>query len=67
MDWDEARAYLQSAYGKLMAFLEAQSEGVLYGGPMQGAKNAWPLGRSGRCEPLSARFEIHPARLRDLS
>jgi len=45
MDWDEARAYFQSAYAKLMAFLEAQSDDVLYGGPMQGAKNAWTPGR----------------------
>lgn len=45
LSWPDAVAQLQ-AHGKLLSdFIEEASEDTLYGGPMQGAKNAWTTGR----------------------
>lgn len=45
LGWDAARAALRAAHARLMAFYEARSDAELYGGPMQGANNAWTAGR----------------------
>lgn len=45
LTWDDARAALDARYAELTAFLEARSDGDLYGGPMKGANNQWTPGR----------------------
>lgn len=45
LDWPQAQALLRDQYQTLLAFMENSTEDALYGGPMQGAKNAWTPGR----------------------
>lgn len=45
LGWAEARAMLEAAHGRLMAFLEGKDDAALYGGPMKGARNDWTAGR----------------------
>lgn len=45
LTWPAARAALRDAHAQLLAFLHEHSEQELYGGPMQGANNAWTTGR----------------------
>ena len=45
MDWDQAGDLLALNHRKLMKFIETHSNDALYGGPMQGASNAWTVGR----------------------
>jgi hypothetical protein len=45
LSWADARPLLANATENLMAFLYSQPNDVLYGGPMQGANNAWTVGR----------------------
>lgn len=45
LDWPQAVALLEASYSKLLIFLQNSTEEELYGGPMQGAYNAWTTGR----------------------
>jgi hypothetical protein len=45
LDWPQATALLRDKYQALVKFLHESSEEALYGGPMQGANNAWTPGR----------------------
>ena len=45
LDWGQAQTTLRDQYQTLLAFIENSSEDALYGGPMQGANNAWTPGR----------------------
>ena len=69
MSWPKARAALQESHNRLSAFIEASTDELLYGGPMQGANNNWTPGRwaeaAGPSHYRSASKFIR-ARLRDL-
>lgn len=45
LDWPGAVALLEERHRALVDFIEARSDAELYGGPMQGARNAWTPGR----------------------
>lgn len=45
LDWPAACKLLAENHAKLTAFIEGLSQDALYGGPMEGAKNAWTTGR----------------------
>ncbi len=45
LSWTDARRRLRTNHTKLMKFIEGHSDRELYGGPMQGANNAWTPGR----------------------
>ncbi len=45
LGWAAAREGLAAAHGRLLAFLRGRDEAALYGGPMQGGRNAWTTGR----------------------
>lgn len=45
LDWPQAVELLRKQYQTLLAFIAENSEDALYGGPMQGANNAWTPGR----------------------
>lgn len=45
LGWDAACALLEANHSKLVRFIDSHSETDLYGGPMQGASNAWTTGR----------------------
>lgn len=45
LDWQDAVIQLKQSHEKLAAFIEAQPDAALYGGPMKGANNKWTPGR----------------------
>lgn len=45
LSWADARKKLQANHKKLIRFINAHSNGDLYGGPMKGADNDWTPGR----------------------
>lgn len=45
LGWDEARTMLAERHKALSKFIDALSDGELYGGPMKGARNDWTPGR----------------------
>lgn len=45
MDWQAAVSLLQTNRDRLVEFINDHTDGDLYGGPMQGANNAWTPGR----------------------
>ena len=45
MSWAKACSALRASHDRLLAFIAASPDAVLYGGPMQGANNDWPTGR----------------------
>ncbi len=45
MTWPEAQQMLTQAHDRLKSFIDSHSDAALYGGPMQGANNAWTPGR----------------------
>ncbi len=45
LDWSAAVAMLDTRYTRLLQLIDGLSEAELYGGPMQGANNAWTTGR----------------------
>lgn len=45
LDWEGACQLLAAHHAELLSFIDSHSEAELYGGPMQGARNAWTPGR----------------------
>lgn len=45
LSWDDAKELLDKNHKKLLAFINNHTQEQLYGGPMQGANNAWTPGR----------------------
>jgi len=45
LDWSGAVALLNKNYDQLLSFIQSTSETDLYAGPMNGANNAWTVGR----------------------
>ncbi len=45
LSWGAAIAALEDRYAKLIAFIEANPDSELYGGPMKGGNNNWTPGR----------------------
>lgn len=45
LSWADAKAQLDAASRKLIAFIEERTDADLYGGAMKGGKNAWTPGR----------------------
>ncbi len=44
LSWEDVRAALKAAHGRLVAFISAQDDAALYGGPMTG-QSKWTTGR----------------------
>lgn len=45
LSWEEVCAMLEGQQARLLQFLNGQSDGALYGGPMPGGGNNWTIGR----------------------
>ncbi|MEO1658431.1 MAG: ClbS/DfsB family four-helix bundle protein [Pseudomonadota bacterium] len=45
LTWAKAKAYLDEAHRRLLAFMEQASDDDLFSGPMKGANNRWTPGR----------------------
>lgn len=45
LDWPAARDGLRAAHERLLAWMEAADEDMLYGGPMPGGNGKWTTGR----------------------
>lgn len=45
LGWDAARDTLDRNAAALLRFIEERDDDALYGGPMQGARNTWTVGR----------------------
>ncbi|TKZ22091.1 ClbS/DfsB family four-helix bundle protein [Shimia litoralis] len=45
LGWNDACAQLEQAHAQWSNLVSSLDEGALYGGPMQGANNAWTTGR----------------------
>ena len=71
LDWHGAVALLSANHAKPIDFITTRSEKDLYGGPMQGANNAWTPGRwaeaAGPSQYRSAAKFIHACLKADLA